>query len=204
MSMQKAAGVLYEALQARRCRIQGWTTKVCRRSRGPWRSQHKLIFTAQMTTVTLWMLHVAGKINTLKRDQVLPAALNVFELLRSFCSIYVKSLKISLVNPFYWLKGRVEGQAKYTECSQVPPTKALISLQHSNLKEEKLFKAWTMTWQLLTLQLSHNALLPDHRHSISFNIKSTQTISQHIWSRAEWKGNDYNLLCWLNSLTFLQ
>lgn len=105
--------------------------------------------------------------------------------------------QIPLGNPFYWLKGGAEGQLKCTLSSWV--TKALI-LKYSNLKEEKLFRPRTMTWQRLTLALSHNALLPDHRHSISFSIKSTQTIIiQHIWSRAEWKGNDYNLLRWLNS-----
>lgn len=43
-------------------------------------------------------------------------------------------------------------------------------------------------------------VLPDHRHSISFNPESAPTIKFHqIWSRPAWKANDYNLLSWLNS-----
>lgn len=139
----------------------------------------------------------AGKINTLKSSACRFKC--VLTGHKTFKSIYVRNQPNFTCKSILFIE-RQSWRSGNTPCAHgVTPTKALISL-HSELKEEKLFKPRTMTRQLLTLELSHNALLPDHRHSISFNIKSTQTIiSHHIWSRAEWKGNDYNLLRWLNS-----
>lgn len=83
-------------------------------------------------------------------------------------------IQISLVNPFYWLKGRVEGQVKYTVCSWATPTKALISL-HSNLRR-KAFQT-----QDRDLAAAHTRAVPQcfASRSQAFNLFQHQIYSNH-------------------------